>query len=111
MEKLNIQPFYLGQKVVHVGDPFGFLGKNTTHTVTGVHKCSCGCFVLGIDHDLLSPITTGRENCFKCKTSVSGKSGAMSGYMSTDFRPLQEAKFKAVSFEKITQEVELICEN
>lgn len=105
MEKLNIPPFYVGQKVVCI-KPIKTLVKDKIYTLTGVNKCACGTtivswgetdgIVLGVDCH-----SCGRIN-FKSREFFAD---------SSRFAPIQESKFRAVSFEKIMQETEQICEN
>lgn len=111
MEKLNLPPFYVGQKVVHVGTPYRTLGKNTVHIVEGVRRIPCGCYVLDIHGEPSDIVYAGPASHSDCGWYGFNPSPNRCGFSTSDFRPLQESKFKAVTFEKICEEVELICEN
>lgn len=99
MEKLNLPPFTPGQKVVCIETGESWHGDKTLKgEIYTVRRCEFdtnrfvnspnepGVWVLWID-----------ENT--------------AGWWCEMFRPIQESKFKAVTFEKICEEVELICEN
>lgn len=111
MENSKIPPFYVGQKVVHVGEPFGILGNKTIHTVTGVHQTPCGCFIIDVDNEGFEKIKTYLSTCDQCGAYVTTTHQCVRGYYPIDFRPLQESKFRAITFEKIMEETEKICVN
>ena len=104
MENPNIHPFYVGQKVVCIkSNPTGTLKENKVYEIKAMRNCPmCNASEVNVgfisDRKLI--------NCGCGFTEIN-----QGFYWASRFRPLQEAKFKAVSFEKIIEEVEQLCEN
>lgn len=109
MENFNLPPFYVGQKVVYLGPSNNGYFNNKEYFVKGI-KAAC-------NHSQSSHIVSvgilvpcGCTNyCETCgfDNSMSGSIGLMSSL----FRPVQESKFHAVTFEKILKETPEICVN
>jgi hypothetical protein len=108
-EKLNIPAFYLGQKVVCIqsAESYG-LFKDKTYTLTDVRLCSCGetTVSFGVPHGK----QTWLCECFGCNGEIKNSLGQWY-CRSARFAPLQESQFRVVSFEKVMEETEIICEN
>lgn len=105
MEKLNLPPFYVGQKVVCIqSHPMGFFKKGQEFTIIDARKMKC-CADWVVDIGIHTHYL--EMDCSCCGATVDN----ISYYRSSRFAPIQESKFKAVTFEKICEEVELICEN
>lgn len=116
MEKFNLPPFTIGQAVVCVDDSETWgIKKGDKYTVTGfVNNCRCGLTICVNNIPNISqsgnPIKQGQlVHCPTCNTTI--YASALKSYLPRRFAPLQEQKFKAVTFEKLCEEVELICEN
>lgn len=104
MEKLNLPPFYVGQKVICVNSigTYG-LTKNKIYTVHDIFNCVCGIKTV----DLGFKTAHAGSRCSNCRKANTG----VFTYRLDRFRPLQEQKFRAVTFEKVMEETEAICEN
>lgn len=108
MEKLNLPPFTIGQKVVCVV-PDRIKQKGKIYTVEGVVKCP-HCSEWLVNFGVYAGFD-GRVSCTYNSNKTAIRSAKFYHAEHTDFAPLQEQKFKAVTFEKLCEEVELICEN
>lgn len=97
MEKLNLPPFYAGQKVVCIKDwPQYGLIKDKVYTITGVLKCTCGW--VGVYYGVKNMDSFG----FTCYV------GGQPNEWCTEpdkFVPIQEQKFPLITLSKI-QELE-----
>lgn len=116
MEKLNLPPFTVGQKVVCV-DPGTNkpLKKGDKYTITSIHNnCRCGYLVNVDNHTAIGldyrPILNG-ELCACGGCGTLKYSNGFSLYLPTRFASIQESKFRAVSFEKVMEENKVLCEN
>lgn len=115
MKNIFFPPFYSGQKVIYVGDPCEQLKKNKIYIVNGCKRNECGCWCVDVSnvvHELFDSITTRCTVCCSIRHSTYGYSteienGEVSGvwwFPERDFRPAEEMKAPAMTFEKIVQE-------
>lgn len=106
MEKLNLPPFYVGQRIVClISDRVA--KKGLKYTAKSVVKCPyCEEWLIGYAEAGM----TGWVSCTHSDKSVISTTGLFHA-PHTNFAPIQESKFRAVTLEKLCEEVELICEN
>lgn len=95
MEKLNIQPFVVGDKVVCITNNTDEVEGANYGTAVNKNYIVCDCMWYGVNKWDWWIKVNGIEYWVKAKR----------------FRKIQEAKFKAVSFEKVMEETEQLCEN
>ena len=94
MSKLNLPPFYVGQKVEYVGWRKDL--KGSIHTVLNIYKAKCGCWEIESDN-----LPYGNyKTCSSCKKNVTfiGKVGA-----ANSFRPLEEKPLPLLTFQQIKE--------
>ena len=87
MEKLNLPPFYVGQKVQYVGADGPFHKNGDFTRVTELGQASCGCWHIGTSVsgiDYLAPFTAICPCCNKKTTE------GINGFIAMNFRPIQE---------------------
>lgn len=104
-ENLNLPPFVKGDLVICIKSNKGNeVEEGKKYTVISVKKATCcGVWVVNVGaHRYYVDI-----KCSSCGHVCSHDSH----YMASRFRKVQESKFRAVSFEKVMEETEIICEN
>lgn len=105
MEKLNLPPFYIGQKVVCISPNKDYPIKEGQVVIikeVRQNKC-CGVWVVNVG------ISSFNDKMIRCSCNL--RYANDNTLSAKRFVPAQEQKFKAVTFEKLCEEVELICEN
>lgn len=111
-ENLNLPPFVKGDRVVYIKS--ASLPKNSVHTVIECGLGACGgCYfvrVKGYNYDPLPGIAPVIE-CVDCGGYFLREESRYEAHTVHSFRKVQESKFRAVSFEKVMEETEIICEN
>lgn len=118
MEKLNLPPFYIGQKVVCVEQSTnGTLCLNKIYTVTGTTThCHCGVVVnvnnIGERGSMLKKIEAGQlVTCPTCRVTYT--SNGLQYFLSSRFAPIQRQKFPLMTFSEIkqTEKKEILINN
>jgi len=95
MSKLNLPPFYVGQKVVYItGD---CMPKNSIHVIKRVLRCNCGEYIIDVGRTKHLSINTCSNSCCAIETSKSQL------FKNSSFRPLEEAPAPLLTFEQIKQ--------
>ena len=102
MNKLNLPPFHIGQKVVYIGFK---MPNGSIHTVSKIKQNSCGCFAIAINgqdwgsnspDDLLVCTVCGEDN-------PAIGNGLLRGWCAASFRPIQQQNFPLMTFSKIVE--------
>jgi len=100
--KLNLPPFYIGQKVVYITGLN--MPKNSIHVVRNMIKQTCGCWTLVID---VKAPTEGIHHACMC-ADCGGYFTSNTTFLAwnpNSFRAIQEAKPPILTFKQI-QKVE-----
>lgn len=101
MNKLNLPPFYIGQKVVCVkpSEKHG-LFKDKIYTITDVKRCICGCTQVSWG---VKTTETGL-NCASCDKDLT--IGSIPEYyaLASRFCPAEEKPLPLLTFEQIKKE-------
>lgn len=98
MEKSNLPPFYIGQKVVYVGVHKEL--KDAVYTVLGVITYECGCHSVDIglkNHSLYSIISC---SC-PLKNCVPKAERNIRYFKHTSLRPIEQQKLPLMTFKEI----------
>ncbi len=99
MEKLNVPPFYVGQKVVCVsGGKYHKTGDVVN--VVEISKTQCGCWYIGTSKRSMSYYPNGLKATCDCGCETNDN---FTGFSPNDFRPLEEIKPPFLTFEKIKE--------
>mgnify|MGYP003490020378 CR=1 FL=1 len=110
MEKMNLPPFYIGQKVVYVGSGRTF-PLNSIHTISDLKKDSCGCWSVEVDGKNIE----FKNEYSRCKACGKVYTGFYYGYFTSAFRPVQEAKPPLIKLTlskiKETEKEQILIEN
>lgn len=98
MEKLNLPPFYVGQKVVYIGVNNAI--KDKIFKVLNVLKFDCGCYKIdiGMKFDLEYKYT----RCISCDKPTQTNDNVF-WYASYAFAPLQQQSFPLIKLSKIME--------
>ena len=113
MNKSNLPPFYIGQKVVYIPpSSSGSPQNNKTYTVLQTHLQQCGCWAVDIQgfiHNRVTPPQHVELMCGVCKKntqyaeSITSDTHAETWLWSGDLRPAEEMKPPLMTFEKIKE--------
>ncbi len=103
MEKINLPPFYVGQKVVYITGIN--MPKDSVHTVLGIIHHPCGCYSIDIGRRYSN--THKRSSCFTHQHAFVTINNNIRYVMATSFRPLQEQTFPLLTYSKVLEEVPL----
>lgn len=104
-ERINLPPFYEGQRVVYIGKGTS-LAVNSTHTVTGINQLHCGCWSVQIglrfEQRQINGCDASKITCGKHidKTKFIPNPLLMKCFDSTCFAPI-ELTFQSISFENV----------
>jgi len=112
MNKLNLPPFYVGQKVVYVEGKS--MPKDSIHTVLDIWQEPCGCWIVDVKSSRLHGKVINAENTFCLVCQKHFKTiNTKSGIYATSFRPIQEAKPPLMTFTQIkeTEKEEILTLN
>jgi len=112
MNKLNLPPFYVGQKVVYITGKR--MPKDSVHVVTGIVKHNCGHFGIYINTKNFNwGPTTKFCLCEFCGKLTPVSPGSIKTWSPLSFRPLQEAKPPLMTFTQIkeTEKEEILTLN
>ena len=121
MEKMNLPPFYIGQKVVYITGIN--MPKGSIHTVSDIHVQPCGCVSLAIDGEKIKfrPVKQGYkavvcDTCCKYNHPSEYKHGIhLYAWSADSFRPVQEAKPPLIKLTlskiKETEKEQILIEN
>lgn len=111
-QNLNLPPFYQGQKVVAlrtVKNGFGIgIIKDKEYIAHDCKRCAT-CAMWYVDLRLQTNVKSSTAICGICKNILKNINGPWVEH--TLLAPLNEAKMKAVSFEKVMEETGEICVN
>jgi hypothetical protein len=103
MSKLNLPPFYVGQKVEYVG--WKSTLKGTKHIILDCFMSECGCWMVKTEN-----LPNGTYYICDCGAVICliGKFG-----QAKSFRPLQQQKFPLIKLSKIMEKEkeEILIEN
>lgn len=103
MSKLNLPPFYVGQKVVYIT---GYnMPKNSIHTVLDVWQSNCGCWFIDV---AASPVRGQFKNnkfvsCAECGEFFEIRKPERQGVSAKSFRAIEEAKPPLMTFTQIKE--------
>lgn len=92
MEKLNLPPFYVGQRIVAIVEK-KFLVKGKIYVVIGLHKYKCGCWVVEVER-----IDGYETYCGICSTENDLKKGV---WHDVEFFVPLEQTFRSITFEEV----------
>jgi len=112
MNKLNLPPFYVGQKVVYITGIN--MPKDSIHTVTGIIKKSCGCYGLYINTlNLPWKDNLPIHRCAECHSTAIKDHPIIGDWCSKSFRAIEEAKPPLMTFTQIkeTEKEEILTLN
>ena len=102
--KINIPPFYVGQKVMYItGDN---MPKNSTHIVSDIWQKECGCWVIQINNNIEFATKKSDEvwRCAKCKSSRPNSPNTVkAGWLASSFRAIEEIKTPLMTFKEIRE--------
>lgn len=101
MEKNNIPPFYVGQKVVAIRNhSTGLFKKGDTFNITGIFMSDCSCK----EWEVTVGVVTDKPKvcCAVCGETYEKKS-YQSEFKAYCFAPIIE-NFEAISFEKVLEQ-------
>lgn len=103
---MEMQPFYIGQKVIRIGETVNKVIKGHIYTVAECLQCECGGWiVLLFEFPARLP---NHCNCRKCG-GVIRKNLNYGGGNAENFAPVQE-NFQSITFKEVAKE-ELISVN
>jgi len=113
MSKLNLPPFYVGQKVVYITGIS--MPKNSIHVVLGIWRAPCGCWVVDVSE---SPNygqykTEWYLLCASCGNHFQVSKPERQGIFASSFRAIDEAKPPLMTFTQIkeTEKEEILILN
>lgn len=104
MNKLNLPPFYVGQKVVYITGIN--MPKNSIHTISEIVKKPCGCCIgIRINNEPFIPTSGFFSNirCVNCGNIYPRALDTGELWNPESFRPLQQQKFPLMTFSKIVE--------
>jgi len=108
MEKINIAPFCVGDKVVYIGATEDGLISKKTYIVEGINFNCCGWAVdVGGFKHFISKISAYCFDCGRLRSDnwcVSDKSPYTTWFSHTEFRKISEQSMKKLTFEQIQKE-------
>ncbi len=100
MKKLNLHPFYVGQKVVCV-KPIGDLIKDKIYTISHITKCLCGKICVGVG---LVDYEFGYGKYYNAKCCGAKQISVGFYEFNTDrFAPIQQQNFPLIKLSKIIE--------
>lgn len=107
MSKINLPPFYIGQRVVSLLNTC-LLKKGSEFKILGIKKGCCGWTVyVGIK----TPYGFDYRECQRCGKKDKIKSGEFFYFESTCFAPIEE-NFETISYKEVIRiEKPLTCSN
>lgn len=113
MEKANIAPFQIGDKVIYITGIS--MPKNSIHEITGLHIHACGCWAVAINNIPFREmnVTTPMVRCIICYDVHSSRHYKIDGWAATSFRKVSEQPMKKLTFKEIekVETEEVICLN
>jgi len=117
MEKQNIAPFYIGQKVVYITG--NNMPKGTIDVVADIKQDLCGCWFISLSKNKSSLVreTNPLASIIQCGTchKMFGREGWVKldyYWLASSFRPVQEQTFPLITYEKVMEkEKQLISAN
>lgn len=109
MNKLNLPPFYIGQKVEYITGIK--MPKGSIHIVSDIFQSICGCYSININGNKVktgpfNPLATiwHCEDCNKKGDIHRGdKHKIIDGWDPNSFRAIEEAKYPLMSFTQIKE--------
>jgi len=100
----KLPPFYVGQKVVYITGLY--MSKNSNHVVSDIKQCSCGCWVIGINGQVLKITKPEGVFYFDCGAPLSVDPD-YTGWDATSFRARESQPFPLITLTQIqTKELE-----
>jgi len=111
----NLPPFYIGQKVIYITGTN--MPKDSIHTVSGLHKSDCGCYVIQINGQPpkveIGDISNPNWKCKQCgKQYKKTNENCFRRWLASSFRPLQEETFPLIELSKVIEkEKQLVSSN
>lgn len=112
--KLNLPPFYIGQKVVYITG--NNMPKGSIHTVTGIKQMVCGCWDLFINNEPPWKLraTTQYLECTECGIHIPNTiENCLYGWDANSFRAIEEIKASIMTLSQIkeTEREEILLNN
>lgn len=111
MKKLNLPPFYVGQKVEYItGDS---MPKGAIVIVTELIKKPCGCYLINFNGVCKNkPHQFGLFSCKSCR-KIYEHGGIKHGWHASSFRAIQEQSYPLITFKEIqkTEKEEILILN
>jgi hypothetical protein len=109
----NLQPFYVGQKVVCIKSHSDLeYKKGEIYTIKGIAKnrCKCSLYLIDIGVTSINDRNYTTEYCYGCKTI--NKWQSIHWYLPSGFSPLQESVFPSLKLSKVIEkESQLVSMN
>ncbi len=107
MNKLNLPPFYIGQKVIYITG--AFMPKDTICTIKQIEQKGCGCWCVDINVSVHTP--TGYFRCHNHSNFRIKDNGMI--WDANSFRPFQQTSFPLLTLSKIkeTEKEEILTAN
>jgi hypothetical protein len=100
MKKLNLPPFYIGQKIVAIRNhKQGRFKQGEIFTVTGITNCPV-CGFIKINIGISNPLKL--YNCSECGSDYMKENNA-ADFHPISFRPLDEMKAPMLTFKQIKE--------
>ncbi len=110
MNKLNLPPFYIGQKVIYITG--NNMPKDSIHTIINIIKMHCGCFCIDIGKQC-NVLT--KTYCINHASKIGPflPSSKIQWFNSNSFRPFQQQSFPLIKLSKIQEleKEEILIEN
>jgi len=117
MKKLNLPPFYIGQKVIYITGIS--MPKDSVHTVSDMRQNICGCWSIEINGAVIKTIPFKNDgthvSCDDCNYFEPLRSShfKLTGWDPRSFRAIKEAKPPPLTFTQIkeTEKEEMLILN
>lgn len=100
MEKLNLPPFHIGQKVIYITGKY--MPKNSIHTVEEVIKDVCGCYIISVNTKT-PKVEYGVTHlyCGVCKKQFPINKWKTNYWNASSFRAAEEINIPLMTFSEI----------
>lgn len=101
--KLNLPPFYIGQRVVYITGKN--MPKDSVHTVSAINQAWCGCWEIAINGESLKIKKSNKPmiRCVGCEKRRVSEGFVYDNWLASSFRPLQQTSFPLMTFSKIVE--------
>lgn len=100
MEKHNLPPFYIGQKVVALKNMRQGIKKGDVFPVKNIAKWPCNCTSWVID---IGYFDDCEKCCCDCRTSIVKPIPGALIISANNFAPLQQQKFPLMTFKQVVK--------